>query len=105
MKSPIEGAKEDICLHLTLNVILGELDEDVAQLWQEAIDVLNEDDMRQLLSETHCLKSHEVASITMRFLMNKYYPFCEFVMYNTDDEFKQRMGISDLGLNDFMEGR
>jgi len=40
MKSPIEGAKEDINLHLTLNVILGELDEEVAQLWHEAIDVL-----------------------------------------------------------------
>jgi len=97
MSSIYEDARETIELRLTLNVILGELDEALASVWRDAFRCLNDKDIAHLMSLTRGLDAHRASSVTLRFLMERCYPFREMVLYQTDDAFKRRMGLDETG--------
>ncbi len=93
MNSIYADARETIELRLTLNVILGELDESMARVWREAFRSLQDDDIAKLMLLTRGLDDHQASSITLRFLMDRCFPFREMVQYQTDEAFKRRMGL------------
>lgn len=93
MNSIYAEARETIELRLTLNVILGQLDETLARVWCDAFRCLNDGDIAQLMMLTRGLDDHRASSVTLRFLMQHCYPFREMVLYQTDDAFKRRMGL------------
>lgn len=93
MNSIFADARETIELRLTLNVILGELDESMAGVWRDAFRCLQDDDIAKLMMMTRGLDDHRASSITMRFLMDRCFPFREMVLYQTNDDFKRRMGL------------
>lgn len=95
MRGYISEARDAIELRLTLSVILGQLDEKMAQVWKDAIRSLDDGDIVQLIRRVWNLPEAESTSATLRFLMERHYPFREFILYRTDDDFKRRMGLLD----------
>lgn len=96
MREVFEDAKAKIEHLLTLNVLRGELDEHVAQVWKEAVGSLEDYDFAHLMRLCRNLPRAKVTSAIIRFLMERHYPFRELVIYNTDADFKRRMGLEDF---------
>jgi hypothetical protein len=96
MNSLYADARETIELRLTLNVILGELDESLASVWRDAFRSLQDKDFAQLLMMTRGLDDHQASATTLRFLMDHCYPFREMVLYQTDAAFRRRMGLDEF---------
>jgi hypothetical protein len=97
MSSIYADARETIELRLTLNVILGELDEGHATVWRDAFRNLQDNDIALLMMLTRGLDDRHASAVTLRFLMNRSYSFREMVLYQTDDAFKRRMGLDEAG--------
>jgi hypothetical protein len=97
MNSIFADARETIELRLTLSVILGELDEALAAVWRDAFRNLEDKDIALLMMLTRGLDDRHASAVTLRFLMNRSYPFREMVLYQTDDAFKRRMGLDEAG--------
>jgi len=95
MSSVYAEARETIELRLTVSVILGDLDESVAGVWSEAFRCLPDEDIGTLMRLTRGLNGHQASSATIRFLMDRCFPFREMVIYQTDDDFKRRMGLEE----------
>jgi hypothetical protein len=93
MSSPYAATRENIELRLTLNVILGDLDESFAHVWRDAFRSLEDRDIARLLMMARRLDAHQASALTLRVLMEHHYPFREMVMYQTDAAFKRRMGL------------
>lgn len=91
-----DDARDSIELKLTLNVILGQLEESVAQVWKEAIRELDDEEISRLIRLAQIYPSSKVSSIMLKCLMKKSYPFKEMILYQTDENFKRRMGIDDF---------
>lgn len=100
MRGFITEARDAIELRLTLSVILGQLDETIAQIWKDAIRSLDDREIEQLIRCVWNLPEAQLSSATLKFLMDKYYPFRELILYGTDDEFKRRMGLLDFECGD-----
>ncbi len=91
-----DDARDSIELKLTLNVILGHLEENVAQVWKDAIRKLDDDEISYLMRLANKYPSSIVSTVMLKFLMRKSYPFKEMILYQTDENFKRRMGIDDF---------
>ncbi|MFQ5823607.1 MAG: hypothetical protein ACE5JB_06090 [bacterium] len=96
MCEAIDDTRDTIELKLTLNVILGNLEESIAEVWKDAIRKLDDEEISQLTWLAQRYPSSKFSSIMLKFLMNKSYPFKEMILYQTDENFKRRMGIDDL---------
>jgi hypothetical protein len=95
MSSPYAATRANIERRLTLGVILGDLDESLAEVWREAFRSLDDHEMATLMRLTSGLSHQRASAITLRFLMEHHYPFREMVLYHTDDNFKRRMRLLD----------
>ena len=96
MRSPYSEARESIDLKLTLGVLLGGLHESHAEVWKDAFRHLDDKEMGMLIRKTSSLDSRRATSYTVRFLMERHYPFREMIQYHTNDGFKIRMGLYDI---------
>jgi len=96
MSSLYADARETIELRLALNVILGDLGESQARVWCDAFRSLQDEDIAQLMMITRRLNERQASSATLRFLMERFYPFREMVLYQTDAAFKRRMGLEEF---------
>ncbi|MDZ7345084.1 MAG: hypothetical protein ONA90_11295 [candidate division KSB1 bacterium] len=92
-RSPYAEARANIERRLALGVLLGDLDESVAEVWREAFRSLDDGEIGRLMWQTRGLSPRQASALTLRFLMEHYYPFREMVVYHTDDQFKRRMGL------------
>jgi hypothetical protein len=102
MRSQFELTREMIEFKINLNVILGELEEEFADIWIKAIRSLSDEQIAALIRITNALSPEQGSKFTLRYLMENYYPFRELVLYQTDDEFKRRMGLLDYdGLSNY----
>lgn len=97
-----DDTRDTIELRLTLNVILGYLEESVAEVWKEAIRQLNDEEISQLTRVTQKCPNSQVSSVLLKFLMRKSYPFKEMILYRTDENFKRKLGIDDFGKEEFL---
>ena len=91
----LERIRRDIEWRLALGVLTGVVDEAVAEVWRRALSELKDGDLRDLVHRTQGLSEGEGWRETIRFLMARNYPFREFILYETDDDFKRRLGIPD----------
>ncbi|HEX32185.1 MAG TPA: hypothetical protein ENF88_00660 [Candidatus Acetothermia bacterium] len=91
----LEQIRREIEWRLTLGVLSGMMDESVAEVWKRALDELKDGDLHDLIRSTRGLSDGESWRATIRFIMSRNYPFREFILYETDDEFKRRLGIRD----------
>jgi hypothetical protein len=96
MNSPYADTRANIELRLTLGVLVGDLDESLAEVWREAFRSLDDKDIEILMRRSVGLSSRQACMLTLRFLMERHYPFREMILYHTDDEFKRRMGLQDF---------
>ena len=94
-------ARENIELKLILSVLLGDMEEEMAEIWKEAIRGLDDQDMRQLVLLTRGQPDESVPSVTLKFLMERSYSFREMILYQTAPEFRRRMGLEDIDPNNF----
>ena len=102
MRSQFELTREMIEFKINLNVILGELEEEFAEIWIEAIRSLSDEQIAALIRITNALSPEQGSKFTLRYLMENNYPFRELVLYQTDDNFKRRMGLLDYdGRSDY----
>jgi hypothetical protein len=69
------------------------LDESFAALWRNAISSLEDDEIEGLMKKVSSLNLPLAAAFTLRFLMEHHYPFREIIIYQTDDDFKRRIGL------------
>lgn len=97
MGGPFDSARDSIELRLTLNVILGYLEESVAEVWKDAINKLDDREIAYLARVTQKHPIHEVSRMMLRYLMQKSYPFKEMILYRTDEDFKRRLGLNQVG--------
>ncbi|MFQ6113197.1 MAG: hypothetical protein ACE5NG_03805, partial [bacterium] len=81
MDAASDDARDSIELKLTLNVILGHLEESVAQVWKDAIGQLDDEEISQLIRLAQRYPSSTVSSIMLKRLMKKSYPFKEMILY------------------------
>ncbi|RMD99858.1 MAG: hypothetical protein D6814_04790 [Calditrichaeota bacterium] len=96
MGSQFEQTRELIRFKINLSVILGELNENVAKVWVEAFNSLNDNQMIHLMNQIQYLDPATACKITLKYLMDNYYPFRELILYQTDESFKKRMGLENL---------
>jgi hypothetical protein len=96
MSSPYAATRANIERRLMLGVLLGDLDESLAEVWRQAFRSLDDSEIATLMRQTHSLSNHRASALTLRFLMERHYPFREVVIYHTDDDFKRRMGLLDF---------
>lgn len=87
--------RENIEWRLTLSVLLGDLDESVTEVWLQAIRSLDDQDLAALIRQAAVLPERHACALTLRFLMERHFPFREMIMYQTDETFKRRMGLAD----------
>lgn len=92
-RSPYAETRANIERRLTLGVLLGDLDESLAEVWREAFRSLDDSEFAILMRQAYGLNKRQASTLTLRFLMEHHYPFREMVMYQTDDQFKRRMGL------------
>lgn len=95
MSSKFDDARDSIELKLTLKVLLGYLEEDIAVVWRNAIRQLDDTDIAHLTRLTQNCPDYKVSSVLLKYLMNKNYPFRELILYRTDEAFKRRLGIKE----------
>lgn len=95
MANLCQKTREDIEWRLTLNVLLGDLDETVTEVWRQAIRSLDDRDLAALIRQAAVLPERHASALTLRFLMARHFPFREMILYQTDDAFKRRMGLTD----------
>jgi|GEM_PF-1981163 hypothetical protein len=94
-RNKLDKVREEIEWRLTLGVLSGMMDEAVAEVWKRAVDELKDGDLQDLILTTRGLSEAESWRATIRFIMSRNYPFREFILYETDEEFKRRLGIRD----------
>ena len=94
-KKKLDRVRQEIEWRLTLGVLSGMMDESVAEVWQRALEELKDGDLHDLIRSTQGLSDVDSWRATIRFIMARNYPFREFILYETDDEFKRRLGIRD----------
>lgn len=95
MTNLCEKTRESIEWRLTLSVLLGDLDEAVTEVWLQAIRSLDDQDLAVLIRQAAVLPERRASALTLRFLMERHFPFREMIMYQTDETFKRRMGLAD----------
>lgn len=95
MSRSYTATRANIERRLTLAILRGDLDESVAEVWREAFRSLNDAEMAALIRLLRDSSPARVSAITLRFLMEHYYPFREMVLYETDETFKRRMMLHD----------
>ncbi len=95
MGSQFKQTRELIRYKISLNVLLGELDSRVAEVWVEAFESLNDEQMLQLMNMLETLDPAQACKVTIKFLMDNYYPFRELILFQTDEAFKRKMGLQD----------
>jgi hypothetical protein len=95
MSSPYAETRANIERRLILGVLRGDLDESLAGVWREAFRSLDDHEIAALVRQTRGLSYQKASGLTLRFLMERHYPFREMVLYQTDDNFKRRMMLSD----------
>lgn len=91
-----QEARKRIEQRLQFSVSLGRLDEPLAKLWHEAINHLDDQKMAMLIERASALSNRAAGALTLRSLMESFYPFREMIIYHTDDEFKKKMGMPEL---------
>jgi hypothetical protein len=96
MSSPYAETRANIERRLILGVLLGDLDESLADVWREAFRSLKDSEIATLMRRARGLNNRRASAFTIRFLMEHHYPFREMVLYHTDDDFKRRMGLLDF---------
>lgn len=94
MRPAYEEAKRNIEIKLVVQKCLGRIDGLTADAWLEAIDCLDDFDIAELLQLAQEYPMKKVASLTLKFLCKRSYPFRELIKYGTDVEFQQRMGLA-----------
>ena len=100
MGSQIEQTRELVKFKINLSVVLGELDEKVAEVWVDAFNSLNDAQMANLIAQIEFLNPAQACKVTLKYLMDNHYPFRELILYQTDDAFKRRMGLENFGKSD-----
>lgn len=91
-----QEARRRIKQRLQFSVSLGRLDEPLAKLWHEAFNHLDDQEMALLIERAGALSQRAASALTLRSLMENFYPFREMIICQTDDAFKKRMGMSEL---------
>lgn len=95
MRSPYAATRANIERRLILGILRGELEEAQAEVWREAFRSLSDREMAALVQQTRSRSPQRASAITIRFLMEHHFPFREMVLYQTGDDFKRRMRLSD----------
>ncbi|MFQ5707313.1 MAG: hypothetical protein ACE5HO_07675 [bacterium] len=101
MSGVFDNARDSIELRLTLNVLLGNIEESIAQVWKEAIRNLNDAEIAHLTRVVQRCPHYKVSSEVVKLLMKKSYPFKEMILYQTDEDFKRRLGLDEVGKGEF----
>jgi len=95
MNSPYAATRANIERRLNLGVAKGDLDESQAEVWREAFRSLDDQEIATLMRATRRASPQHASAMTIRFLMEHHYPFREMVLYQTDENFKRRMHLSE----------
>ncbi|MDZ7288603.1 MAG: hypothetical protein ONB44_03895 [candidate division KSB1 bacterium] len=95
MSNPYAETRANIECRLILGVLRGDLDESQAKVWREAFRSLDDSEFATLMRQIRGLSYQQASALTVRFLMDRYYPFREMILYQTDDSFKRRMRLLD----------